>query len=124
MALLSSLVPSVLEFYRTVIPQGAKASRSADETTSPAVATESLSDRTVPLHIYGSVSTTDVVNSIKALLANHPEGSRIALTAQDITFNAEDAEDGDRLKRVGVFDVTIRVKDATVRRTIRVHPQE
>ena len=78
-----------------------------------------------PNLIYGSVSSADVANRIKTVLAHHPEGSRIVVSADDIRFDVKEGDEGigldvDRIKRLGDFELTIRVKDTTVRRTVRI----
>jgi hypothetical protein len=75
--------------------------------------------------IYGSVSTADIASTIRAVLAEDAEGSRIVLGPEDITF-AMETEEKDRVKHLGTFEVDIRVKGApeAVRRKITVNAQE
>lgn len=82
--------------------------------------------------IYGSVSTTEIAESIRALLAETREGARVVLAAEDVTLlQEEDVEEGsqnqdhgiegDRLKALGDFRVQVRVKGGEpVFRTVRV----
>lgn len=79
--------------------------------------------------IYGSVSTADVSESVKAILAQHEEGARIVLGSEDITILDEGGEgsgiEPGRIKALGTFTVEIRVKGGeSVRRTIIVKAQE
>lgn len=84
--------------------------------------------------IFGSVSTADITESMKAILAQTKEGARVLIGPEDITIvvpeNAQ-AEDhangieGDRIKALGDFQVEIRVKGAeTIVRTISVTAQD
>ena len=85
-------------------------------------------------HIFGSVSTADVAESIKAFLARTPEGARVVIGAEDINIihnEVNDSEDQDkaierdRLKVLGDFQVEVRVKGGEpVVRTVRVKAQE
>ena len=70
-------------------------------------------------YIHGSVSTADVAQSIKAVLAGTTEGARIVIGAEDITIIQDEDDkighqikgiEGDRLKALGDFQVEIRVK--------------
>lgn len=79
--------------------------------------------------IYGSVSTADIAESIKAILAESEEGARVVLSSEDITIITEGGNvpgaEADRLKALGEFDVDIRVKGGeAVRRFISVLAQE
>ena len=79
--------------------------------------------------IYGSVSTADVSEAVKAVLAPHQEGARVVLVAEDITITGEGGEgsgiEPGRIKALGTFTVDIRVKGGeSVRRTIIVKAQE
>ena len=79
--------------------------------------------------IYGSVSTADIAESIKAILANTEEGARVVLSAEDVTIITNEGPmpgaEVDRLKALGEFEVDIRVKGGeAVRRFISVKAQE
>lgn len=85
-------------------------------------------------HIFGSVSTGDIAESIKAVLASTTEGARVVIGAEDITIihnevnESEDQDqgiEGDRLKVLGDFQVEVRVKGGEpVVRTVSVKAQE
>ena len=75
-----------------------------------------------------------MAESIKAVLAEITEGSRIVIGAEDITI-AQDEDDesrhgdrgieGDRLKALGDFQIEVRVKGGeAVVRTVCVKAQE
>lgn len=76
-------------------------------------------------NIFGSVSTSDIASSIRAILAEDSEGSRLVLGPEDITFAVE-TEEKDRVKNLGTYEVHIRVKEGgeVVRRTVTVKAQE
>ena len=86
------------------------------------------------VYIFGSVSTADIAESIKAILAGTPEGIRVVIGPEDITIiQDEDGEygyqyegiEGDRLKALGDFQVEVRVKGGEpVVRTVSVKAQE
>lgn len=142
----ASLPPSLI-FYRTPIsapepeaPIHQPPSRSRRATSSAAAELEAAS---VPLPkpsqpqlitIFGSVSTADMADSIKAVLAEKSGGARVVIGAEDIAIvQDEDDElghqdkgiEGDRLKALGDFQVAIRVKGGeAVVRTVSVKAQE
>lgn len=135
MQLLSTHVPPQLEFFRTPIPAAperprAKAAAAVSEAASIlSAASEPPPPKPGPVNIYGSVSTVDVATRIKDALANHPECSRVVLTAEDISFETYDGESGievDRVKCLGEFEINIKLKGApeTVRRTVVVHARQ
>ena len=138
--------PSLI-FYRTPIsapepevPVQDRPSRLRRATRSSAA---ELDEASVPLPqppqpqlapIFGSVSTADIAESIKAVMAGTSEGARVVVGAEDITIiRDEDDEfehqdngvEGDRLKVLGDFQVEIRVKGGMpVVRTVSVKAQE
>lgn len=81
--------------------------------------------------IYGSVSTADVANTIKAVLAENDEAAKIVFAEDDVRFvnvslDGQAAIETDKLKNLGEFEVEVRIKgvDTPVRKTVRVLPQE
>ena len=78
--------------------------------------------------IYGSVSTADVVESMKAFLSQTEEGARVVLAAEDVKILVPEGLEpqdigieGDRLKVLGEFQVEARVKGGeAVVRTVSV----
>lgn len=79
--------------------------------------------------IFGSVSTADMVDAIKAVLAEDEEAARVVLSPGDIVVDEEvDEERGveaDRLKALGEWKVEIRLKGVEpIRRTVSVRAQE
>ena len=81
--------------------------------------------------IYGSVSTADIIESMKALLSQTEEGARVVLAAEDVKIlvpEGVEAQDvgieGDRVKALGEFQVEARVKGGeAVVRTVSVRAQ-
>ena len=81
-----------------------------------------------PIPIYGSVTTADIAESVKALLAETEDGARVVLGADDVkivrTEEESDAET-DRFKTLGEFQVEIQVKGGgTVTRTVNIKAQK
>jgi hypothetical protein len=91
MDLLGVLLPAKIDFVRAVHAE------SPDAT-----------DESIP--IYGSVSTTDIVQEIRTLLAHNDEAARITLDESDVKFVDVELEDPTRAKHLGTFPVEILVK--------------
>lgn len=79
-----------------------------------------------PQAIYGSVSTGDVLNAVKAVMAENDEAARVVVQGEEVRFLDLAGEDADRVKTVGEFAVEIMPKGAekSVRRTVRVNAQQ
>ncbi|KAF2236883.1 hypothetical protein EV356DRAFT_54580 [Viridothelium virens] len=131
--LISILVPNRLDFYRTKIEQDSQTSnKEAPAEGGSGLAEAFLAAKqqlqsTHPDTIYGSVSLGDVLSSIRAVLSNNDEASRVTLSEEDLSFVGE-VGDGSRqvIKRLGEFTVSIRTKGASepIFRTIRVVEQK
>lgn len=77
--------------------------------------------------IYGSVSTADVVSTIKSALAHNDEAARVVLSENDISFiSGHEEGDASRVKQTGTFKVEIKVPGAEkpLTRQIRVRAKE
>lgn len=77
--------------------------------------------------IYGSVSTADICNNMRAILAEDREGARVVLAPEDISFaEAVEGAEKDRVKKLGVFEIVVRPKGGAdeVRRTIKINAQD
>lgn len=84
--------------------------------------------------IFGSVSTADIAESVKAVLGQTTEGARVVIGSEDIAIVQQKDGDfehqgkgieGDRLKALGDFQVEVRVKGGeAVVRTVSVKAQE
>ncbi|KAK5169392.1 uncharacterized protein LTR77_005367 [Saxophila tyrrhenica] len=82
-----------------------------------------------PQAIYGSVSPLDVLQAVRAAMAENDEAKRVVLSEQDVQFVDLPETEGETakvVKHVGDFAVEINLKgaDTTVRRVVRVIPQE
>ncbi|KAH0541412.1 hypothetical protein FGG08_004102 [Glutinoglossum americanum] len=123
--ILSDTVPPTLNFYRSPIvsvSQSRRASPHPRVAVSSAAADLAAASEPLPVPepvgIYGSVSTVDVVASIRGLLAADEEGSRVVISPEDIIFTnslkEDEPSDADRVKHLGDFEVEIRVKGVRV----------
>lgn len=79
--------------------------------------------------IFGSVTTADIADSIKAMLAQNELGRRVVLGAEAISTVKRSENDpgveADRLKALGEFDIEIRIKGGdVVRRAVSVRAQD
>jgi len=131
MELLTTFIPATIDFAREAIeedklPERRKygASDAADILTAAAMANK---PKTASNAIYGSVSTTDVVTTIKAALAHNEEAARVVLSDNDVRFVSGN-EDGDatRVKQLGNFKVEIQVPgaEAPITRSVRVRARK
>ncbi|KAL8861995.1 MAG: hypothetical protein Q9178_001450 [Gyalolechia marmorata] len=79
--------------------------------------------------IFGSVSTANIVESIKAVLSASEESARVVLAPEDIQIDEMENEDlgieVDRLKALGEYKIEIRVKGIDpIRRQVSIRAQE
>ena len=77
--------------------------------------------------IYGSVSSADIVATIKAALAHNDEAARVVLSENDVRFvSGHDEDDASRVKQLGTFKVEIQVPGAAqpLVRNIRVRARK
>ncbi|KAF2730815.1 hypothetical protein EJ04DRAFT_444328 [Polyplosphaeria fusca] len=131
MELLQTFIPGHIDFARQPIelekaPAGARhgASAAADLLTAAAMASKPKPDAN---GIYGSVSTSDVVATIKSALAHNDEAARVILNDADVRFVNGHAEgDETRVKKLGTFTIEIKVPgaEAPVRRSVRIRAKE
>ena len=131
MELINAFIPPTLSFFRKAIEhdttepkQRQGASSAADVLTAAAMA-----NRPEPMAggIYGSVSTADVVATIKAALAHNDEAARVLLAESDVRFISGNAdEDSSRVKRLGDFKIEIQMpgSEAPLTRNIRIRAKE
>ncbi len=131
MKIVSELVPQNIDFYRSPIATTSSTSlrHSPSVPAASAISAAALEaarpQRPQKTSIYGSVSTTDITDNVKAILAEDGKGSRVVLTPEDIVFVSQ-GEEKDRVKHLGTFEIDIKIKGETaaVRRTITVKAQE
>ncbi|KAJ4378159.1 hypothetical protein N0V83_000992 [Neocucurbitaria cava] len=77
--------------------------------------------------IYGSVSTADLVATIKGALAHNDEAARVMLNESDVRFvSGHEEGDASRVKQLGVFKVEIRLPgtEEPLIRNIRIRAKE
>ena len=135
--ILEATIPSQIRFYRIPIADPKPLPSSTDEqrrdvslaAAALAAASAPTASRSEPETIFGSVSTADMAEAIKALLARDEESARVVIAAEDIRIvgdgGVSGAVEGDRLKAIGEFEVELRVKGGeVVRRVVCVKPQE
>lgn len=136
--IMEASIPTNLIFYRAPIVN-LEPEASAQEAVRPRRAASSaaaeLEAASEPLPeppkprlttIFGSVSTADIAEAMKAVLAKTSEGARVVLGPEDVTIlerrskeevSTETGIEGDRLKALGDFLMEARVKggEAVVR---------
>src|SRR5437762_1971210 len=129
---ISTLVPMVLKFYRKPILSPPKPMKQPQVPSTLSAA--NILDASVlkieaeqapdPIAIHGSVSTADIVNSIRAIMAEDEDGSRVVLGPENVNFIKKEGqnEDMDRVKRLGEFEIEVKVKGVTtgVKRVVKV----
>ena len=126
---MTAVIPPEMIFYRTPIaaqesdapPESPKLIRTPDIKT---ILQPSAKPPAQITKIYGSVSTVDISDNVKSILAQHEEGVRIVLGPEDVSI-AEEGEDDNgiepgRIKALGSFAVEIRVKGGEAIRRIAV----
>lgn len=139
--IIETSVPEYMDFYRTPIstPEPEKAptyipKQSYQDSISSAASDLAAASEPEPkpqmIPIFGSVSTTEIATSIKAILglkadSGDEEAARVVLNADDIAIVQEDGTDptgeAGRIKALGNFAIDIRVKGGgSVRRMVRV----
>jgi hypothetical protein len=126
MELLDAFVPPTIDFFRQRIEQERDskprfgASGAADVLTAAAMAGKAKAHTDA---IYGSVSTTDVVQTIRGALAHNDEAARVILNEADVSFlSGHEEGDTSRVKQLGVFKIEIRFPGAeeSLVRNIRI----
>jgi len=131
MELLTTFIPATIDFQREAIEQDKipeqrpryGASNAADILTAAAMASKPKVENA----IYGSVSTTDIVTTIKGALAHNEEAARVVLADADVQFVDTGVEgDNSRVKQLGTFKVKIQVPGAAepITRTVRVRARK
>jgi hypothetical protein len=131
MELLTTFIPPTIDFARQPIEEDKVqmkprygVSDAADILSQVAMANK---HKPAANGIYGSVSTVDIVATIKSALAHNDEAARVILTENDVRFVEGHVEgDASRVKQLGTFKVEIMVPDADspIIRTVRVRAKE
>ena len=130
-SIVAKVIPANIEFYRTPMPPQTppkKISPSLASSSALSAAAENAKRDSMKMAIYGSVSTADILATMKAILCEDTEGSLVILTPENISFAHETApEDNDRVKHLGSFTIEIRLGPSEaerVRRSITVRAQQ
>lgn len=134
--IIEDLVPQEMVIYRVPIP----APEPEPEPSRPlgnsinAIGGEGPVQRTpeskhLVTKIFGSVTTADMVDAIKAVLAGDEEGAKVVPGPEHITVDEEmDEEAGveaDRVKALGNYKIEIKLKGVDpIRRTVSIRAQE
>ena len=131
MGLLDAFVPPTIDFYRQRIEQETQtkekrygASGAADILTAAAMGSKAKAHADA---IYGSVSTADLVTTIRGALAHNDEAARVILNEADVRFvSGHEEGDASRVKQLGTFKVEIQVPGAEepLVRNIRIRAKE
>lgn len=121
---LSAAIPPRLDFYRAVISSSETSQESERDEAKAAQASGNTVESKLPTNIYGSVSSTDVVTAVRAILQQMNLAGSIVLEDSDIKFvRAGTGEDAaDRVKQIGEYVAEIKVKghDEAISRKVRV----
>ncbi|RMZ71701.1 ribosomal l9 rnase h1 [Pyrenophora seminiperda CCB06] len=129
MELIDTFVPPTIDFYRQRIEQESQSrprmgsSGAADILTAIAM----NKAKSNPDAIYGSVSSADLVNTIRGALAHNDEAARVILNEADVKFlSGHEEGDPSRVKQLGIFKAEIRLPGAqeALERTIRIRAKE
>ncbi|EGO52860.1 hypothetical protein NEUTE1DRAFT_91606 [Neurospora tetrasperma FGSC 2508] len=132
-ALLSELIPNTLTFHREPVPIPiSKPKPALGPKISPLIARhvpastpETPSTGEARRAIFGSVSSSDILNQIKALVSGHEEASRIILEPSSVKIGGL-AEDNDRIRHLGRWEIEIAVARAggldPVRKSVEILP--
>lgn len=130
MELLNAFVPPTIDFYRQRIEQDKEprerygASGAADILTAAAMGSKAKASVDA---IYGSVSTADLVSTIKGALAHNDEAARVMVNEADVRFvSGHEEGDASRVKQLGVFKVEIWLAgtEQPLTRNIRIRAKE
>ena len=130
MELIDTFVPPTIDFARQPIEQEQTDTRrygASDAADILNMAMSASKPKPVENAIYGSVSTADVVATIKSALAHNDEAARVILNDTDVHFiTGHEEDDTSRVKQLGTFKVEIRVPGAQdpLSRQVRVRAKE
>lgn len=128
MELLDTFVPPTIDFYRQRIEQEAPRERVGASGAADILTAAAMNRAKTPANaIYGSVSTADLVATIKGALAHNDEAARVILNEADVRFvSGHDEGDASRVKQLGTFKAEIRIAgaDEALVRNVRVRAKE
>ncbi|KAK1781373.1 hypothetical protein QBC45DRAFT_406006 [Copromyces sp. CBS 386.78] len=133
-ALLSELIPNTLTFHREPVPIPVPQPKLAEEPKvspliarrAPAPTPQTPSTDKAERAIFGSVSSTDILNQIKALISGHEDASRIVLGPSSVKIVGL-ADGNDRIRHLGRWEIEIAVARAgsglePVRKLVEILP--
>ncbi|KAA8631856.1 hypothetical protein SMACR_12605 [Sordaria macrospora] len=129
-ALLSELIPDTLTFHREPVPIPVPQPKLAEEPkispliarSAPTPTPQTPSSTKAEGAIFGSVSSTDILNQIKALISGHEDASRIVLRPSSVKIVGL-ADGNDRITHLGRWDIEIAVATGlTVRKSVQIVP--
>ena len=131
---MAAVIPPEIVFYRKPIvnqdqdssPESPKIVQTPDIQT---LLQATAKPKPKPTMIYGSVSTADISEAVKSVLAADPESARVVLGPEDVSLVHEGGDvngiEPGRIKVLGSFAVDVRVKGGeSIRRTVIVKAQE
>lgn len=134
--LIKALIPPELVFYKTPISTPEQADTKPAIASNKGIETPDFSAKMQPSvkgnirieSIYGSVSSSDIAESARALLSADEDGKRVVLGTDEVSIIRERAtEEGmepGKIKALGSFAVDFRVKGGEpIRRTVVVKAQ-
>lgn len=130
MELIDTFVPPTIDFARQQIEQEKTdtkryaASNAADILNFAMTANKPKANENA---IYGSVSSADIVATIKSALAHNDEAARVILSENDVHFiSGHEEGDTSKVKQLGTFKVEIGVPGAAkpLIRQVRIRAKE
>ncbi|KAF9740268.1 hypothetical protein PMIN06_010409 [Paraphaeosphaeria minitans] len=130
MELIDTFVPPTIDFARQLIEQEKTETKRYGASNAADILNFAMSaSKPKPLEnaIYGSVSTADIVATIKSALAHNDEAARVILAEDDVHFvSGHEEGDTSKVKQLGMFKVEIGVPGAgqPLTRQVRIRAKE
>ncbi|KAK7191288.1 hypothetical protein DPSP01_008358 [Paraphaeosphaeria sporulosa] len=130
MELIDTFVPPTIDFARQLIEQEKTETKRYGASNAADILNFAMSaSKPKPLEnaIYGSVSTADIVATIKSALAHNDEAARVILAENDVHFvSGHEEGDTSKVKQLGMFKVEIGVPGAAqpLTRQVRIRAKE
>ncbi|KAL9596236.1 MAG: hypothetical protein Q9219_005947 [cf. Caloplaca sp. 3 TL-2023] len=133
--LIEALVPPEIIFYRVPIinPEPGPQPQEPLGHSINAIGGEPIPTAPSPqppiTRIFGSVTSADIVDSMRAILAENEQGARVVLSPEEIRIveetNEEKGIEQDRLKALGAYAVEVRLKGMeAIKRRVVIKAQE
>lgn len=130
MELVDTFVPHTIDFARQRIEHDSSDKKRYGASDAADILNAAMSmnkPKTSVDAIYGSVTTADIVSTIKSALAHNDEAARVIITENDIQFiSGHEENDASRVKQLGTFKVEVKLPgaEAPLTRTIRIRAKE